>query len=369
MTIRIVHLFFILAVALMGNLAHAYPLAEAVRKLDLDVQAQLKRGKIPGCAIAIVDKGVVVFIKAYGVRKKGDKAPIDLDTVFQLGSISKPITATLVEILQKQGIINLETQVNAVFPFVNPATKLAHILGHTTGYSSTGWNRKIEDHVPRENLLRELSDSKQSVPGKTFDYHNVAYSLVEDIIATSLQKPFAQVVDEKVFKPFGMNRATVGYQAFAAQQNKAWPHQFNKKNHLQSCAHYSQYYHQSVRSAGGMNASIRDMVAFLAAQIQGIPGIITPEDLAPFHTPLVQAPDAKVWMKGVIQGEFASYYGLGWRIIDTSRDRIVFHGGYLNGFTNFLGFSPQRKVGIVVLHNGESGFAAKTATSFLDMVD
>jgi len=61
------------------------------------------------------------------------------------------------------------------------------------------------------------------------------------------------------------------------------------------------------------------MAVFLAAQMQE-------EYCTPFHTPLNEAPDAKMWMKEAVNGEFKSYYGLGWRIIDTASDRIVFHG-------------------------------------------
>jgi len=360
---------FIWVFSLMSVPIGAYPLIEAIRKLDQDVKTQLKRGKIPGCAIAIVDKEAIVFIKAYGIRKKGDKALVDLDTVFQLGSISKPITATLVAILQKQGVLSVKTEVNKLLPFMSPATQFEHILAHTTGYAPGGWNQKIEGQIPRELLLREISESQQSLPGKTFNYHNLAYSLIETIVTKLLHQPFTQVVTEKVFHPLGMKRATIGYQDFAAQKNKAWPHQFNKKNQLQCCAQYSCSYHHSVCSAGGMNASIQDMAIFLAAQLQGIPGVLTGEDLALFHTPLIEALDAKKWMQETIAGDFESYYGLGWRIIKTSQDSIVFHGGYLNGFTNFLGFSPRRKIGIVILHNGQSLFAAKTAMWFLSVVD
>lgn len=369
MIIRVICFLFIVIFGPLKALVSAYPLTEAIQKLDQDVKTQVKRGKIPGCAIAVVDKGTVVFIKAYGVRKKGDKALIDLDTVFQLGSISKPITATLVAILHKQGVLNVKTEINKLLPFVNPATKFEHILAHTTGYDSVGWNQKIENRTPRELLLKEISESHQSLPGQTFNYHNLAYSLIEIIVTKLLQQPFTQVVTEKIFGPLGMKRATIGYRDFIAQQNKAWPHQFNKKNQLQACAQYSCSYHHSVCSAGGMNASIRDMAAFLAAQLHGIPGILTGEDLALFHTPLIEALDAKKWMQEAIAGDFESYYGLGWRIVKTPQDCIVFHGGYLNGFTNFLGFSPHRKIGIVILHNGQSLFAAKTAMWFLTIVD
>jgi len=108
------------------------------------------------------------------------------------------------------------------------------------------------------------------------------------------------------------------------------------------------------------------MALFLQLQMGGKPEILNAQDLLPFHTPVVNAPDVLNWMRSHLKGELKSYYGLGWRILDQDEKRMVFHGGYLKGFVNFLAFIPYRKIGIIILNNGESSFSAETAMMFFD---
>jgi beta-lactamase class C len=152
-----------------------------LKKLDQHIQSQVQQEKCVGCAVAVVYQGKIVFIKAYGVRKKGEKASVDLNTVFQLGSVSKPISASLVALLQKQKLLSVKNAVTAYYPHVLPTTKIQHLLSHTSGYDRAGWNNKIEAGQTRSQLLTQLAKSKQKTPGETFDYHNLGYSLIEEV--------------------------------------------------------------------------------------------------------------------------------------------------------------------------------------------
>lgn len=327
----------------------------SLEKLDSYIQDQIKKDNAVGCAVAVVENGKVVFMKAYGVLKKGDEAPVNLDTVFQLGSISKPISATLIALLVKEKRID-----------ISKGTAIHNVLSHTTGYSRAGWNQKIEEGLSREVILEQLMDAEQSPPGQRFDYHNFVYSLMEEIVISTLKQPFQKALEEKVFRPLGMKLASAGDKDFKAQSNYAWPHQRNKNGDLYSCEDYSHKYHQTVCSAAGVNASIKDMALFLQLQMGAKPKILTTQDLLPFHTPVANAPDALNWMRSRFKGDLKSYYGLGWRILDQDEKRMVFHGGYLNGFISFLAFIPDRKIGIVILNNSESSFSADVAMTFFD---
>lgn len=327
----------------------------SLEKLDSYIQNQIKEDNAVGCAVAVVENGKVVFMKAYGVLKKGGKDPVNLDTVFQLGSISKPISATLVALLVKAKLID-----------ISKGTAIHNVLSHTTGYSRAGWNQKIEEGLSRELMLKQLMDAEQSPPGQHFDYHNFVYSLMEEIIVSTLKQPFKKALEEKVFRPLCMKLASAGDKDFETQSNYAWPHQRNKDRNLYPCKDYSHKYHQTVCSAGGINASIKDMAIFLQLQMGAKPNILNAQDLLPFHTPVANAPDALNWMRPRFKGDLKSYYGLGWRILDHDEKRMVFHGGYLKGFISFLAFIPERKIGIVILNNSESSFAADAAMTFFE---
>jgi CubicO group peptidase (beta-lactamase class C family) len=81
--LKIIFLFFTPIV-----LAHSY------EALDQFIQQEFEKSKVIGAAVTVVDHGKVSFMKTYGVQKKGNKTPVNLDTVFQLGSLSKPISAS-----------------------------------------------------------------------------------------------------------------------------------------------------------------------------------------------------------------------------------------------------------------------------------
>lgn len=345
---------------------HADLLSTALTKLDQHIQSQIQQEKAIGCAVTVVSEGKIVFMKAYGARKKGEKTPIDLNTVFQLGSISKPISASLIALLQKQNLLYAETPVEKYYPYVLSATTMQHLLSHTTGYSRFGWNQKIEAGIPRPTLLTLLANSLQNMPGQTFDYHNVAYSLIEEVIATTCQQSFKEALTTRLLRPIGMNTTSIGYADFITQPNRAWPHRENEKHLWKPSKTYSHFYHEAVAASGGINANIKDMATFLQFQMNGSPNILSAEDLEKFHTPVVTAPDALSWFQGLTTGAMKSYYGQGWRILDYDKGRLIFHGGLLKGFSNFLGFLPEHKIGIVILHNAEGRFALKTAMMFFD---
>jgi beta-lactamase class C len=108
------------------------------------------------------------------------------------------------------------------------------------------------------------------------------------------------------------------------------------------------------------------MATFLQLQMGAMNEVLTPQDLADFHAPITLAPDAVGRFQGLTSGNVKSYYGQGWRIVDYSNGRLIFHGGWIKGVGNFLGFLPAHNVGIVILHNAESGFSFRTAMMFFD---
>ncbi|MEI6805716.1 MAG: serine hydrolase domain-containing protein, partial [Myxococcaceae bacterium] len=242
------------------------------------------------------------------------------------------------------------------------------ILSHTTGYKRIGWNSKIEAGWSRAKMLGELSKSPRTEPGKVFDYHNLAYSQIEDFVQSSTKIPFKASMQKYLFDPLKMTRTTVGFSEFSQQENKAWPHE-KTRHWFRSKKKYSQNYHNTVMSAGGINSDIRDMARFLQLQLGAFPEIATEKDLEPFWEPATRAPDAKGWFRHIKYKNLQSSYGYGWRIADIDGERIVFHGGWVGGFINFMAFSPKRQIGIVILNNTETSFGFKTALKFLGYLD
>ncbi len=343
-------------------------LSSLIIALDKKIQILIQQRKLAGSAVAIIANGKIVHLKPYGVRKLGSKLPIDLMTVFQLGSVSKPITALVTAILKQHGSLDLDTSINTHFSWLNPQTSIRHLLSHTTGYPRAGWNNKIENNHTREKLLFDLSQTSQSLPGQMYDYHNVAFSLIEKVLESTYGHAFCHLCQKILFQPLSMSSTTCGYTAFELTQNKAWPHQKTKKGVLKSSKSLSKYYHLHVPSAAGVNANITDMAQFLYFCLEGNAALLSKENLAAYYTPFVETPEATRTYK--IEGANAkSYYALGWRVLHAHNKRIIFHGGWLKGFMNFIAFLPDQQIGIVILSNCESGFVKNESINFLMSVN
>ncbi len=115
---------------------------------------------------------------------------------------------------------------------------------------------------------------------------------------------------------------------------------------------------------------LKTYAAGLLFQLNGKEKLIDAQELELFYTPVIPTKNSMPWLKKELPGsDIKASYGLGWRILDLNNRRIIFHGGWLKGFLNIIAFIPDRKIGIVILHNSETSFALKTAINFLRKID
>jgi len=109
------------------------------------------------------------------------------------------------------------------------------------------------------------------------------------------------------------------------------------------------------------------MAIFLKAQLGGYPEVLNHKVLTRIQTPQITTTNALSACEGSNQLIKNTRYALGWRVVDFDHHKLVFHGGWVKGFTNFIAFMPEEQIGIVVLHNGESKFSSKTAVKFFEL--
>ncbi len=351
----------------------AKDLTPVIAKLDAYIKKQVQNKVIPGCAIAIVYRNKVIFMNAYGVKTLGKPEKIDVDTVFQLGSVSKPIAATLAGILENQGHLKIDDPVSHYLPHFSlkskqspHSLKVKHVLSHSTGVPRGGFNNLIEAHAPYERIMTALQNTPvRTHVGKRYDYNNAMYSLISDITRSATQKSFHASLKTHLCQPLNMTKTSSTFAELQRSPNKATPHVRSGRRGLIPCDTYSKGYY-SVAPAGGINSTIRDMAIFLNAQLGGYPQIISHKTLNRIHTPQITTTGSLSPSDGPPQMIKNPRYALGWRVVDFDHHRLVFHGGWLKGFTNFIAFMPEQQLGIVILHNSESKFSSKTAVKFFE---
>lgn len=347
---------------------------EAIKKVEETIHQNIANKRIPGCAIAVIYGNEIIFMQGYGVRKLGSNEKIDTETVFQLGSVSKPIAATLAAVLETQGFLNLDDPVVAYLPDFHlnskqptTALKISNVLSHTTGLTRGGFNNMIESFKSHEEIVDALQTvrPKKNI-GQHFDYNNAMYGLMTDITESATHLHFETALSSYLLVPLKMKNTTASLQGLLSNPNRAFPHTRNKRGVLCACDDYSKGYY-TVAPAGGINSSVHDMANFLKAQMGNVPQLLNSRVLARIQTAYTSTKNLLGSVPGSNQRIKDASYGLGWRIIDYANNKLVYHGGWLRGFTNYVGFMPDQKLGIVILHNADTKFSSKTAMKFFEV--
>ena len=342
-------------------------------KLEEHINRYIQSRQIPGCAIAVVHHNEVVYMRGFGVKTLGTKDKIDADTIFQLGSVSKPVAATLAAILENQGLLKFDDPVSQYIPNFSLNSKqshhqlkIRHILSHSSGIPRGGFNNLIEAHSTFPEIISALKRAKVvSSFGRRYDYHNAVYSLISEVTQCACGNSFNHALKTKLLLPLNMTHTSSTLDGLLATDNRASPHTKTRKG-LIPCATYSKGYY-TVAPAGGINSNVRDMAIFLKAHMGGYPHVVNHRMLAKLHTPQVPTKLLLRSNDGPADLIKNARYALGWRVVDFSQHRLIYHGGWLKGFTNFVGFIPDHELGIIILHNGDSKFSTSTAVKFFEM--
>lgn len=219
------------------NLAHPHPLlgvalvyfgsvltgrADAV---DEVVRAQMKRAGIPGLSLAIVDGGTIVKQQGYGFTDKSNQTPVTISTLFQAGSVSKPVAAVGALHLVDKGVLSLDEDVNTKLrswtlpenEFTNAhKVTLRLILSHLAGLTVHGFPGYAKGE-PIPTLIQVLNGEKPAntgpirvdkIPGSQWRYSGGGYVVMQQMLIDVTGKPFPQFMDETVLKPFRMTSST-----------------------------------------------------------------------------------------------------------------------------------------------------------------
>jgi CubicO group peptidase (beta-lactamase class C family) len=171
------------------------PLDAVVADLDFYIPEYMRQENIPGVAIALIREGEVVWTEGFGVANTFTRRPVTPDTLFEVASNSKVVTAYIALRLVDQGVLSLDESLNAYLPEPwLPASEyrdvitLRHVLSHTSGLG--------HGTPSRENLF---------APGRGYSYSAVGYQYLQAVIEQVTGESLEQVVQELVYIPLGMS--------------------------------------------------------------------------------------------------------------------------------------------------------------------
>ncbi|MFB7449748.1 serine hydrolase [Streptomyces sp. NPDC056194] len=341
----------------------------AVDRLDGVVRDAMKRTGVPGVAVAVVHDGKVIHLKGYGVRKTGESAAVDADTVFQLASVSKPIASTIVS-----GAVGADGWTRPVAPHVPGfALKDPWVTSHVTVADLFSHRSGLPDHAgdlledlgyDRPYILSHLRYEPLAPFRASYAYTNFGLTAAAQAVADEKGVPWEKLAADTLYKPAGMNSTSSRFEDFANASDRAWGHvkvdgawkpEFVRDPDAQS-------------PAGGVSSSARDMATWLKLQLADgkLDGrqIIDADSLELTHRPesVSNPPHAPAGRTG--------FYGLGWNVSydDEGRLRLSHTGAFAEGAHTNVTMLPGEQLGIVVLTNTSPvGVADAVALDFFDI--
>ena len=364
-----------------SNMAAAFsppPLLDSLHQSFVDQFEQYllemhEQEPVPALAVAIVKDGQIVFERAWGVRSlTGEKQTIDEPTVFRLASLSNGFTPVLAGILVEKGLLDWSDPVLKYVPQLQlndpeqtRALNLEHVLSHTTGLPRHAYSNLLNMGRSYASILPMLKNVQLAhAPGVYYNYQNVAYSLSGGVIEKAGGKSYEEPMAEYVFRPAGMEDGSVGYAAMDSLRNKAYPHRPDA-NGFHRIELEPDWY--TVAPAAGVNAGIRDMGKWLQLLMGYRPDVIADSTLEKIFTPYVSVSTREGNLRPWRDGLDASWYALGWRVMDYYGRRIIYHGGYVNGYRTEIAFDRERDIGLVILSSAPASFIGHCTPAFFDL--
>lgn len=383
--IRILSFSLLTAVAIIGYLAFtdAKPISddsewvmdESMARYLADFEKTFKAGmnekKIPGASIVMVKDGRVVFQKGFGVRENGEPQPVNEHTVFRLGSVSKGFASVLTGVLADEGIVSWDDPVTRYvkdFQLYDPGqtgrVRIHHLLSHTSGLPRHAYTNLVEDGLSMDRIIPRLREVPLiAKEGEQLAYQNATYSVIEKVLENQTESDFNNLLSEKLFKPLSMDHASSTYEGIREAENRALPHVYVSRSRGRAPISISRKYYNAV-SSGGINASASDMGKWLLMLTGHHPEVISEESLNKLSEPIATLNNRRFsrhW-----DDVNRSYYGLGWRILDNHGQKIVYHGGYVNGYRSEIAFSPEDGTGICILINTSSSYPLEVIPGFFN---
>jgi CubicO group peptidase (beta-lactamase class C family) len=193
----------------------------------------MKKGKIPGCAFALVDKEGIVWTEGFGYADCKHKTLVTPDTLFCLQSVSKTLTATAVLLAAQEGLADLYEPITTYLPDFkvnsryeeNPEQKmtLRYLLSHTAGFPREATIGNFAEPTGSfEERVRSIYDTWLICPvGRAFNYSNIGTDLAAYILQAVSGMPFEQYMTEHLFRPLSMSSSVVGSAGHTGQSSRA----------------------------------------------------------------------------------------------------------------------------------------------------
>lgn len=335
------------------------------KQIDKLVQESIKTFDVPGISVGVIENGKVVYAKGHGVRSLSNKQPMNENTLVGVASNSKGFTCFALALLVDEGKLNWDDKVKKYIPEFDLKDKYAaneftirDLVTHRSGLSlgagdlmffPEGNNYTIDNVIHGVAQLEPESSFRSK-----FQYNNNMYNIAGEVLRRVSGLTWAEFIEQRILQPVGMRNSKGSYNRVTDKSNIIDAHAPVAGTITQIPHDWSEL----ANPAGGIMSNITDMLTWAEFLMNnGVTKegkrLISEEqmhELWTLQTPIPVAKDHPYNTK-------FNGYGLGWFLSDVAGTLEVTHSGGLIGTVTKFTLLPEKKIGIVVLTNQQSGAA------------
>ena len=298
------------------------------KKLDKFLAYVTKAGKFNG-SVLVAQKGQIILQKGYGWKNFSAHTLNDTNSIFPIGSLTKPFTAMVILKLQEEGKLSVNDKLSMYVPEQKDANKITiqNLLDHTSGIYD------FSHDIPEDDsALLSHPISKQKVldvfihrplkfkPGTQFSYCNSDYFLLGIIIEKLIGVPYEQTVHQLIFKPLGMHHSGFDFINLKDSSKTIGYKTFETDKHIPAI----QWDSTLARAAGAIYSTTGDLYKWAGAIANR--KILNQSSWNQAFTPQLE------------------HYGDGWWIDTLYGNKYVYHSGGLMGFMSSFRYYPDEDV-------------------------
>ncbi|MGH2603835.1 MAG: serine hydrolase domain-containing protein, partial [Dehalococcoidia bacterium] len=328
-------------------------------ELNAAVQAAMERWAVPGLALGILQDGALETF-SYGVVSLETGWPVPPETLFQIGSISKVFTATLVMQLVDEGRLDLDVPVARYLPSLRLASEAAtgavtlrQLLTHTAGF----YGDRFDDHGYGDDALTRsiatfASLRQYTPPGALWAYCNTGFQLAGAVVEAVLGTTFEAAMRERILAPLGLNRSCYfAHEAITypvATGHNTVPPEGDERPATPEVAR--EWGRSRCRAAqGGLLSTVGDLLRF--AEFHMGDGTVNGARVR-------SEASVRAMQQPQVEAAMSPHWGIGWSVDSIDGVAVIGHGGTTNGFQARLTLVPERRFAFACLTNSNLGSAA-----------
>ena len=305
------------------------------------VTRQMRRERLVGLSLAVVFRDRIVWAEGFGQANREDQIPATPQTVYEIGDISKAVTALAVLRLVEQGRLALDAEVQEILPNLtiesrfdaHGAVTVRRLLTHHGGVISNQWHGLYQPR-PATELTPINAIFLGQRPGEIYAYSSLGFQLAGHVVQTVAGEPFTQFVEREVLAPLRMSNATYGATQLAASYDKR---RLVAPSYPRDLA------------ALGLQGSVTDLAQLAIAMINPDQSGFAPESIR----------EMQRWQNRDIALDISNRTGLAWQLTNAGQyrvERLLRINNASLGYAGLLLIAPEEQVAVALLSNAANAF-------------